>query len=51
MVEHLSDETIGNLPTCGMARIDLPVDAWSLASFGLGTLVWMDVPKDHPGQD
>ena len=51
LVELLGSETIGNLPTCGLARIDLPIDTWQAASHGLGTLVWIDAPKRHPGQD
>jgi hypothetical protein len=38
------------LPTCGIVRIDLPIDDWAMTSKGLGTLVWQDHPKCHPGQ-
>jgi len=47
-VEYLCSSDIGNLPTCGMVRIDFPGDDWSLASRDLGTMVWMDYPKRHP---
>lgn len=50
LVEYLSSEDIGNLPTCGMVRIDFPGDDWTLVSRDLGTLVWMDYPKRHAGQ-
>jgi phosphohistidine phosphatase len=50
-VAHLSDTDVGVLPTCGIVRIDLPIDDWAIISKGLGTLVWQDHPKRHPGQD
>jgi phosphohistidine phosphatase len=51
VIERLSGEPIGNLPTCGMVRIDLPIASWALLSAGIGTLVWLDYPKRHPGQE
>lgn len=50
LIDHLSGEDIGNLPTCGMARIDIPGDSWQMASRDVGTLAWLDHPKQHPGQ-
>lgn len=50
LVEYLSSEDIGNLPTCGMVRLDFPGDDWALVSRDLGTLVWMDYPRQHAGQ-
>lgn len=47
LAAHLSDATIGDLPTCATVRIDLPIDQWAEASMGLGTLVWEDFPKRH----
>lgn len=49
-VETLSSEPIGNMPTCGMVRIDFPVDSWSLVARDMGTLIWFDYPKRHPGE-
>lgn len=49
-VAHLTDTDVGALPTCGMVRIDLPIDDWRMTSQGSGTLVWQDHPKRHPGQ-
>jgi len=48
LVEHLGDDDLGELPTCAVVRIDLPIDAWAEASMGLGTVVWHDHPKQHP---
>ncbi|MCB0768572.1 MAG: histidine phosphatase family protein [Flavobacteriales bacterium] len=51
LLDHLSDAGVDNLPTCGMVRIDLPVDEWEQVTKGCGTLVWFDYPKRHAGQD
>ncbi len=50
LVDHLCGEDIGNLPTCGTVRIDLHVDEWKLVSQDIGTLMWMDYPRQHEGQ-
>ncbi|MBL7963337.1 MAG: histidine phosphatase family protein [Flavobacteriales bacterium] len=50
LVEYLSSEDIGNLPTCGIVRIDFPVKEWAAVTRDLGTLVWFDHPKRHQGQ-
>lgn len=47
-VHYLTGGGPDNLPTTGMARIDLPFDSWALASRGTGELVWLDFPKRHP---
>ncbi len=44
LIDHLTGEALGNLPTCGIARIDLGIDDWKAVSKGLGTLVWLDHP-------
>lgn len=45
LVRMLSDEEIGELPTCGLVRIDFTIDEWSGIARGTGTLVWFDYPK------
>lgn len=45
LVRVLSDDEIGELPTCGLVRIDFTTDAWSGIARGSGTLVWFDYPK------
>lgn len=50
LLDHLCDAGIGNLPTCGLVRIDLPVDDWRHITKHAGTMVWFDYPKRHPGQ-
>ncbi len=34
-----------NLPTCGVACVDLPVDGWDEAGEGAGRLVFHDAPR------
>jgi phosphohistidine phosphatase len=50
LVEYLADESLGDLPTGSIVRVDLHVDDWSAAGRGSGTIVWWDHPKRHPGQ-
>jgi phosphohistidine phosphatase len=51
LVEHLSDEGLGDLPTGSIVRIDLHVNDWAAVARGTGTVVWWDTPKRHAGQD
>jgi len=51
LLDHLSDAGVDNLPTCGLVRIDFALDDWKLLNKHIGTLVWFDYPKRHPGQD
>lgn len=46
-VEYLSGEDIGNMPTCGLARIDFRGDDWGMVARDLGTLAWLEYPKRH----
>ncbi|TXI76728.1 MAG: phosphohistidine phosphatase [Flavobacteriales bacterium] len=50
LVEHFCDTGVGELPTCGLVRIDFAVGEWTHTGKGTGTLVWFDHPKRHPGQ-
>jgi phosphohistidine phosphatase len=45
LVAHLSGQDIGNLPTSGIARVDVEVDDWDAVSRDTGRLVWLDYPK------
>ena len=49
-VAYFSSEDIGNMPTCGIARIDFPCDDWTMVSRDMGRLAWLDYPKRHPEQ-
>jgi len=51
LVDHLCDTGVGNLPTCGIVRIDFPVNEWNMVTRELGTLVWFDYPKNHSDQE
>lgn len=39
---------IDNVPTCGIAAFNIPVDSWKKLEFGLGELIFFDFPK-RPG--
>ncbi len=51
--EPVWSESVGRLIGCAevrmvtaaTARVDLPIDRWSEAKFGIGTLVWLCTPK------
>ena len=45
LVHILTGESVW-LPTCGMARIKLEIDAWQEASGGLGSIISIWTPKD-----
>ncbi|HKK38059.1 MAG TPA: histidine phosphatase family protein [Cryomorphaceae bacterium] len=46
VVEYLSNESLGNIPTCGIAKIEFPsAETWEEISRGNGTLVFFDYPK------
>lgn len=47
LVEYLSNDDVGEMPTCATVRIDLDVDSWGDVSAGLGTVVWYDYPKRY----
>ena len=47
MVNVLSSADLGNIPTCGMVRIDFPFDSWKLVSRDTGIAVWQDFLKHH----
>lgn len=45
LAEHLTGQSIGNLPTCGMVKITFEADNWNQIAGGLGNLVWFEHPK------
>lgn len=45
LAELLTDAGIENVPTCGIARIELPVERWRDAEPGRGRLLDLDSPK------
>jgi phosphohistidine phosphatase len=47
LVVRLTGENVGSLPTCGIAAIEFPVDAWTYILAGSGRLVFFDFPKRH----
>lgn len=46
VVEYLTTETIGNMPTCGIAKIEFPyASSWQEISGSAGNMVFFDFPK------
>lgn len=46
-LNYLTDESISNIPTCGIAKIEFEVDSWKKISGGTGKLVYFNSPKKH----
>jgi phosphohistidine phosphatase len=47
----LCDTLIDNIPTCGVVRLELPVDAWDAVQPGCALLVDFDYPKRKPAPE
>jgi phosphohistidine phosphatase len=47
LAEQLGNESIGNLPTCGVVGIEFEVDDWNAVGSGLGNTFYYDYPKNH----
>lgn len=43
----LMNESIDNIPTCGVVKAHLKIDRWKDASFGCGELEFFDFPKSN----
>ena len=46
IVNYLSNSSISNIPTCGMALIEFDTENWKEISGGTGKLVFYDFPKN-----
>ena len=44
-INEIAPVSLDNLPTCGIASIDLPIDQWAEAVPRCGTLRYFDFPK------
>lgn len=47
LAEVLTSENFGNIPTCGIVGIELPIDRWMETSRGIGVNIFYDYPKKH----
>ena len=45
LINFLCLEELGNLPTCGVAIVDLDIDSWSAVRAGSGSIRLCDYPK------
>tara|TARA_B100001109_G_C18864333_1_gene476041 strand:+ start:152 stop:643 length:492 start_codon:yes stop_codon:yes gene_type:complete len=46
LAEDLSNESFGNIPTCGIVALQLPFDQWRYCSRGTANLLFYDYPKN-----
>lgn len=47
VVEYLTNESLGNIPTCGIAKVEFPLaNSWGEISGGTGKLIFFDYPKN-----
>ncbi len=44
-VNAMTNGNIGNIPTCGLVELRLPVNSWSDTEFGMAELIDFDYPK------
>jgi phosphohistidine phosphatase len=44
--EYLTDEYLGNIPTCGQVKITFSISTWKMVSQGTGKMEWFDFPKN-----
>lgn len=50
VVNWYADSPLLNLPTCGIAAIEFPIQHWNQATYDNGRLLWVDIPKNYlPG--
>ena len=47
LLNYLAPSGIDNMPTCGTAYIELPVESWNSLTRGSGSVIFYDVPKNH----
>jgi phosphohistidine phosphatase len=43
----LTGDTLGNIPTCGIVKINFDVDSWQEVTIGSGTMEFFDYPKRY----
>jgi phosphohistidine phosphatase len=43
----LTGETLGNIPTCGIIKIEFDVNSWAEVTPGIGTMKFIDYPKRY----
>lgn len=45
LAEYLTQQEIGNIPTCGVAAIEFVNQPWKEVSNGTGKLAWLEYPE------
>lgn len=49
-VNELVDESINNIPTCGIVACKISVESWRKVAWGKGELLFFDYPKNQSSQ-
>ncbi len=47
LANHLQNDPIDNIPTCGLFCLDFEVSSWQTITRGSGRLLFFDYPKKH----
>ncbi len=47
MANYIADQSISNIPTCGVFCVDLDISAWTKISEHCGKLKFFEFPKKH----
>lgn len=45
LINYLTDKSIGNLPTCGVAKIAFELESWAEITKGSGECIYIHTPK------
>jgi len=46
LAENLTGEYLGNIPTCGICKVEFQTDSWTEIGFDSGVLKYFDYPKN-----
>jgi phosphohistidine phosphatase len=47
LAEYLSNEQLGNIPTCGAVKLHFELDDWTAVTQATSKMVWFEFPKKH----
>ncbi len=47
LVDYITGDSIGNLPTCGICAVTFDLSSWQSVAPGTGTILFFDYPKKH----
>jgi phosphohistidine phosphatase len=47
LANYLTNESVENIPTCGVFCIDFEINSWKEVGQGSGKMVFFEYPKKH----